>query len=90
MGVFIAGEGEGDLAGKIEHAFLAALGKAKPKLAKVDMPALMEEKGLSAFFPVQCWPPSAAVRELATKLKATARQLGAESWTPFVKADLKK
>jgi len=42
---------------------------------------------LQDLFPVEAWPPTAAVRELATKLKASKKD-GIEN--PFIYMDLKK
>ena len=48
--------------------FFSATSKKK-QLDEVDMPAAMNEAGLNDFIHVDLWPPSAAVRELATSLK---------------------
>ena len=63
------------------------LGKPKPAVVHVDMAKRLKDLGLSEFFPDTLWPPTAAVRELASKLKAL-KKLGQEN--AFVSVDLKK
>ena len=57
-------------------------GKAKcKKVEEVDMEGMLEAAGLLKLFHVDLWPGSAAVRELATKLKLR---------TGFIYSDLRK
>ena len=67
---------------------MGLLCKNQPKeLVHVDLDKRLTEKGLATFFPECCWPPSAAVSKLATKLK-TLKARGQES--AFVAVDLKE
>ena len=66
------------------------LGKEKPKWENVDFEKRMDELQLARFHPADTWPPHNAVRELATKAKAMAREADATGWNPFVAAELKK
>lgn len=66
---------------------LSALGKPRVELIQVDVGASLAKLGLASFLPVDVWPPTNAVRELATKIK-TRKKLGEEH--VFVFAELKK
>ena len=70
----------------LQSALERVLGKPK-ELVSVDLGAKLKEAGLDAFFPLPTWPPTAAVRELATRLK---KQKQAGEVKPFAFAELKK
>lgn len=53
----------------------------------MDIEARLTAKGLQEHFPMCCWPPSLAVRELATKAKE-AKKKGVSN--PFIFVDLRK
>ena len=72
---------------RMQEVVLCMLGKPKPAVVHVDMAKRLKDLGLSEFFPDTLWPPTAAVRELASKLKAL-KKLGQEN--AFVSVDLKK
>ena len=62
-----------------------ALGKKE--LLHVDIEAGLAEKKLKEHFPMCCWPPSLAVRELASKAR-DAKKKGISN--PFIFVDLRK
>ena len=72
---------------RLQCALLSALGKPRVELIQVDVGASLAKLGLASFLPVDVWPPTNAVRELATKIK-TRKKLGEEH--VFVFAELKK
>ena len=47
--------------GSLQSALERVLGKPK-EVVSVDISAKLTEAGLSSFFPVECWPPTAAAR----------------------------
>jgi hypothetical protein len=79
-GAAVAGLGQLDL----QQAFLKVLGQRslKQQLDEFDMAKEMHRTGLAAFFPVDCWPPLNAVRELVTIRRKDNK--------PFVCSDLGK
>ena len=62
-------------------------GSKATKLEPFDVGAKLTELGLDGHFPVEVWPPSAAVREIATWLKARKRLGNSKG---YVYHDLKK
>ena len=71
----------------VEKAFLKAMGKAHKPCLHVDLKAELGKNGLGGLFSASSWPPTIAIRELATKLK-TVRATGQPNI--FVCADLNK
>ena len=59
----------------------------KRELMHVDIEGGLEAKGLKAHYPLSSWPPSLAVRELASKAR-DAKKKGV--CKPFVFVDLRK
>ena len=72
---------------RLQCALLSALGKPRIELIQVDVGASLAKLGPASFLPVDVWPPTNAVRELATKIK-TRKKLGEDH--VFVFAELKK
>lgn len=72
---------------QIQQAMLNCIGKTAREPVAVDLAAKLAERGLATVFPSEAWPPMAAVRELATKLKAKEKQ---GETNPFIFADLRK
>ncbi len=78
----------GDMDSKLQSALMAVLGKAKKEMVPVDLSSMLRQQGLDLYFPTEAWPPTAAVRELATKIKTLEK--GGGSANPYVYCDLKK
>ena len=64
---------ENAIALKVQTAMLNAVGKSVREVVKVDMPARMKELGLFDVFPSDVWPEPAAVRDLASLMRARAK-----------------
>jgi hypothetical protein len=58
---------------KIETAFLRAMGKAPKEMVLVDMSQKLKDLGVHQHIPATAWPPTNAVREVATKIKKLAK-----------------
>ena len=88
----------------LEQALLKALGKAPAQVllfashcdtlclvvveVVVNMELEMKAHKLDGMFPPSVWPPTAAVREVATRAKALCKAMGRED--VFIYCDLKK
>ena len=59
---------------RMSDAIITALGGKSRDVVHVDLKAKLTEKGLTKFHSENCWPPAAAVRELATKVAALKRK----------------
>ena len=65
------------------------MGKAgNIKWAKVKLDKRMEELGLDKFFREELWPPMAAVRKLATRVRECSKLNPDRKSVPFVFVDL--
>ncbi len=73
---------------KLQSALMAVLGKAKKEMVPVDLSSMLRQQGLEWYFPTEAWPPTAAVRELATKIRTLEKGGGLAN--PYVYCDLKK
>jgi hypothetical protein len=69
------------------QALSELLGGAKPKMVKVDMLKELQDRKLAEHFPVKVWPPSDAVTQLATWVRAATKHKGDQA---FVFVDLKR
>ena len=77
-----------DSAGQsVQQALLDLIGKPNRELVHVDLQEKLVEKGLAGIYPLQLWPQTTAVRELATKLRK--REKAGEA-NPFIAVELKK
>jgi len=75
---------------RLQAALMRMVGKPVKELVKVDLDARLRELGLADHFPISTWPPVAAVRELATKVKQLKRMAPDRANDPFANAELKK
>jgi hypothetical protein len=75
---------------RLQAALLRAVGKPMRELVKVDLDGRIEELGLGSFLPVSAWPSLAAVRELATKVRALKRSAPDRTTAPFASRELRK
>ena len=60
-------------AGVSESMLAQLLGKGAQKLEAVDLGAELPKLGLDTHFPREVWPPTSAVREMATWLRSRKR-----------------
>ena len=72
---------------RLQNALLSCLGRPRVEVVQVDVGASLSKQGLAGVFPIEVSPPTFAVREMATKIKAKRKQ-GEEHVFLFV--DLKK
>ena len=72
------------------QAALLKIAKPSNELVRVDLEGRIKELGLDKVYPVSWWPPMAAVRELATKVKTLKKAAPERMEEPFANCDLRK
>ena len=72
------------------QAALLKIAKPSNELVRVDLEGRIKELGLDNVYPVSWWPPMAAVRELATKVKNLKKAAPERMEEPFAHCDLRK
>ena len=72
---------------RLVEALLLATSKKPAAMEHVNIAAELAKLGLDAFFPIAVWPPTNAVRKLATKMK---RLMKAGVARPFIAVELRE
>ena len=72
---------------RLVEALLLATSKKPAAMEHVNIAAELAKLGLDAFFPIAVWPPTNAVRKLATKMR---RLMKAGVARPFIAVELRE
>ena len=72
---------------RLVEALLLATSKKPAAMEHVNIAAELAKLGLDAFFPIAVWPPTNAVRKLATKMR---RLMKAGVAKPFIAVELRE
>ena len=72
---------------RLVEALLLATSKKPAAMEHVNIAAELAKLGLDAFFPISVWPPTNAVRKLATKMR---RLMKAGVARPFIAVELRE
>ena len=72
---------------RLVEALLQATSKKPAAMEHVNIAAELAKLGLDAFFPISVWPPTNAVRKLATKMR---RLMKAGVVRPFIAVELRE
>ena len=72
---------------RLVEALLQATSKKPAAMEHVNIAAELAKLGLDVFFPITVWPPTNAVRKLATKMR---RLMKAGVARPFIAVELRE